>query len=139
METDDHFTWETCTSPFTINNISNGSYLFSVRVQGEATSDSCLFTIDQTPPVTNITSDIPPTTSSQQIAAFSFNSSEPQVNYECLLSSPSEATPLDLPLPRVAPGYANNNNNSISNGSSVVLGEWTGCESPHVLLGLYPS
>lgn len=78
-----------CTSPDTLNNLSEGSHTFEVRVRSSAgTVDPSPATrtwiVDLTPPDTTITSG-PTGTVAATSAAFAFTSNEMNVTYTCSL------------------------------------------------------
>jgi outer membrane protein assembly factor BamB len=81
--------WESCASPNTFTNLSEGSHTFYVRAKDSAgntdpTPASYSWTIDITPPETTITSQ-PPNPSNSSNATFGFVCNEPSCTFECQL------------------------------------------------------
>jgi glycosidase len=91
----DNGAFAACTSPFTVNGLSEGGHSFSVKASdpaGNADSTPATFswTVDTTPPVTTITAK-PNSVTNSASASFSFSASETST-FVCSLDSASFAT-----------------------------------------------
>ena len=83
--------WQSCNSPKTYSNVSDGSHTFDVRATDaagntDASPASRTWTIDATPPHTTIDSG-PSGTTNDTDPSFGFSSSEPGSSFECRLDS----------------------------------------------------
>jgi hypothetical protein len=99
--------WSACTSPATVNGLSNGQHTFSVRATDgagntDATPASATWTVAVTAPDTTITGG-PSGTEYEFSATFTFTSNDQFVTFECRLNG----------------------------------GAWTACTSPTTYLDLY--
>jgi Cys-rich repeat protein len=83
--------WESCSSPKTYNNLSEGKHSFEVRAIDSAgnvdqSPASYSWTIDTTPPETTITS-YPQNPTSSTSATFTFTCNEQNCTFECRIDS----------------------------------------------------
>lgn len=85
--------WSACVSPAFYSGLADGNYLFEVRATDDsgnvnAYPASFSWTIDTTPPDTNITLN-PPARSNSQTADFAFGANEAASSFECRLEGGS--------------------------------------------------
>jgi hypothetical protein len=89
----DSGSWQSCTSPKSYSNLSDGSHTFDVRATDavgntESSPASRSFTVDTTPPETTVDSG-PSGLTNNASPSFGFSSSEPSSTFECRIDSGS--------------------------------------------------
>jgi hypothetical protein len=89
----DSGSWQSCTSPKSYSNLSDGSHTFNVRAtdavgNAEPSPASRSFTVDTTPPDTTIDSG-PSGFTNNASPSFGFSSSEPSSTFECRIDAGS--------------------------------------------------
>ena len=77
----------TCTPPHSVTGLSEGSHMFSVNVNGAGALAPVTYTwtVDLTPPTTQITGK-PPVLSNSKTSTFTFTSPDPTATFRCALN-----------------------------------------------------
>ncbi len=100
----DSAAFSACTSPVTVSNLSEGSHTFAVEAIGTGASspESRTWTVDLTPPTTQVTGH-PPTLTNSTTATFTFTSPDATATFRCSLNG---AAPQGCTSPVVYSGLA---------------------------------
>jgi hypothetical protein len=95
----DSASFSACTSPVNLSNLSEGAHAFSVEVAtgaGQPTPTTYDWTVDLTPPTTQVTAR-PPALTNSTTATFTFTSPDPTAAFRCSLNG-AAAQPCTSPV-----------------------------------------
>ncbi len=100
----DSAAFSSCVSPHSVSGLAEGPHQFSVRTSGTSvgTPITYTWTVDLTPPSTDVTSKPPPLTNSTT-ATFAFSSPDPTAKFRCSLNG---AAPLPCTSPVIYTGLS---------------------------------